>query len=128
MPHTYSHMALHFRYRLWIAEMNADISVLRIFNDYIVELSSKNEDPSVKAGIEEFHHLFTDFRTEIDQLRHEMQLCKMSLAADAKAAGANGQKLTVSGEHAVLDQRYTDYRKRFNKAKHDFGSFEGKWL
>ena len=28
-------MTLHLRYRLWIAEMNFDINVLRIFEDYI---------------------------------------------------------------------------------------------
>ena len=34
-------MTLHLEYRLWIAEMNADINVLRIFDDYLKELIRK---------------------------------------------------------------------------------------
>jgi len=128
MPPTYSHMALHFRYRLWIAEMNADISVLRIFNDYIVELSSKNGDPAVKSGIAEFNKVFTGFRGDIDELRHEMHLCKMSLAADAKASGKSGKTSSITGDHSALEKRYTGYRKKFDTVKQEFGSFEGKWL
>ncbi len=37
-------MSLHLGYRLWIAEMNFDINVLRIFNDYLEELSSKKDE------------------------------------------------------------------------------------
>ncbi len=84
MANPYSIMALHFRYRLWIAEMNSDINVLRIFDDYVAELASKNSDPAVKGGVAGFKKEFILLRTEIDELRHEMHLCKMSLSADAR--------------------------------------------
>lgn len=53
-------MRLHLRYRLWIAEMNADITVLRIFDDYIAEI--KKNDPQTKGVISDFQKQFIDFR------------------------------------------------------------------
>jgi hypothetical protein len=121
-------MALHFRYRLWIAEMNADINVLRIFDDYIAELASKNSGPAVKTEIAGFKQQFVLLRSEIDELRHEMHLNKMSLAADARASGNGDKKLPLTGDHAALKRSYTAYRKKFNTVKKEFGSFEGRWL
>ncbi|MDR3714574.1 MAG: hypothetical protein P4L51_17305 [Puia sp.] len=126
-------MALHFRYRLWIAEMNADINVLRIFEDYAAELATKNSDPAVKKGIADFKNEFVGLRTQIDELRHEMHLCKMSLAADArestqKEAAKGKKKPALSADHAALKKRYTTYRKKFNTVKKEFGLFEARWL
>ncbi len=128
MPNTYSIMSLHFRYRLWIAEMNADITVLRIFDEYLAELSTKNSEPAVKTGVTEYKKAFIGFRGEIDELRHEMHLCKMSLAADARASGKSNKKLPLSGDHTALKKRYSAYRKKFKTMQKEFGLFGGKWL
>lgn len=87
-------MTLHLRYRLWIAEMNFDINVLRIFEDYIKELSNINEQPKVKTGIADFKKKFGDIRKEIDELRHEMHLHKMKLASIYAKANNLMMKLT----------------------------------
>ena len=71
MPTTSSIMSLHLRYRLWIAEMNSDITILRIFDDYLTELSSKKEKPQVQKGIKNFQQQFINLRKEIDDLKHE---------------------------------------------------------
>ena len=84
MPNTPSIMGLHFRYRLWIAEMNSHINIIRIFDDYIAELSSKKNVPAIKEGIDQFKKEFVSLRQQIDDLRHEMHLSKMTLAADSK--------------------------------------------
>ena len=128
MPNSPSLMALHFRYRLWIAEMNSDINVLRIFDDYIAELTSKNSVPDVKTGIRDFKNEFVGLRSEIDELKHEMHLCKMSLAADARILDKTKKKLALTGSHATLKRRYTAYRKKFNTVKKVFGIFEARWL
>lgn len=36
--------SLHLQYRLWIAELNEDINALRIFNDYLAEVSLKQNN------------------------------------------------------------------------------------
>jgi hypothetical protein len=121
MPGTPSLLRLHLRYRLWIAEMNEDITVLRIFDDHLTELSGLNKS-SMQTSIENFKKQFADFRTEIDKLKHEMHLQKMNLAALGRDGGTE-EKINAD-EHAALQQRYTDFRKRFDAAKDDFASYE----
>src|SRR4051794_13555360 len=81
MARTFSIMGLHLRYRLRIAEMNADINILRIFDDYLKELSSKQDKPEVKNKIDDFQKEFVCFRKEIDELRDAMHILKMKLAS-----------------------------------------------
>jgi len=126
MQTTYSTMGLHLCYRLWIADLNADVNILRIFDDYLADLRVKNES-GVKAGVEDFQKQFTAFRNEIDQLTHDMHLIKMDLAAQAKEGG-HRQENPADGIHGSLRKRYDDFRVKFDKAKNDFIQFENKWL
>jgi histidyl-tRNA synthetase len=123
-----STMSLHLRYRLWIAEMNFDINILRIFNDYMEELSSKENEPEVKTGIDSFKQQFSVFRKEIDDLRNEMHLIKMKLAAYSKQKIPLDYKTYQSDNHISLRKRYVAFRETFEKVKKEFGSFEVKWL
>ena len=71
--------------------MNSHINLIRIFDDYVAELSARKNEPVVKKGIEEFKQQFIDLRQSIDELRHEMHMAKMSLAADSRQS-KNGKK------------------------------------
>jgi uncharacterized coiled-coil DUF342 family protein len=128
MPNTSSVMGLHFRYRLWIAEMNSHINMMRICDDYIEELTSKKNEPAVKSGIEEFRRAFVNFRKQIDELRHEMHLAKMALAAYSKQVKKLDKKTFAKESHGDLRKRYLAYRKTFEGVKKEFGQFESKWL
>ena len=122
MAGTPSLLRLHLRYRLWIAEMNEDITVLRIFDDHLGELQSI-ETAEVEKMINNFKKQFADFRTEIDELKHEMHLQKMSLAAVAREGNGN-DKETSPEEHAALENRYLDFRAKFDTAKETFAAYE----
>lgn len=128
MPAIPSIMNLHLRYRLWIAELNADINVLRILNDYIVELENKKKTPEVVKEIGQFKKQFDNFRKEIDALSHEMHLLKMKLAALARENKALTKQSFSSDNHKGLKRRYNSFRKIFTRAKKEFAKFEGKWL
>jgi len=117
MTAAYSNMGLHFRYRLWIAEMNADITVLRIFDDYVVELTTKKNEPAVKNGIDDFQQHFISLRNEIDELKHEMHLNKMALAASSREPNKIQNKSSSRSTHIALKKRYTAFRKTFNQVK-----------
>src|SRR6478672_10959248 len=84
MARTFSIMGLHLRYRLRIAEMNADITILRIFDDYLKELSSKQDKPDVKNKIDYFQKQFIGFRKEIDEVKDTMHILKMKLGSYAR--------------------------------------------
>ena len=127
MPNTLSIMRLHLRYRLWIAEMNSDINVLRILEDYLTELRAKNNEPEVKNWVEGFQGQFVNLRKEIDELRHEMHLVKMKLAAYSKEMKVLDPKTYQADNHAALRTQYLEFRKRFDKTKKDFEEFESKW-
>jgi len=122
MPGTPSLLRLHLRYRLWIAEMNENITVLRIFDDHLAELQALNKT-SAQQSIDDFKKQFATFRTEIDELKHEMHLQKMNLAAIGRESGSE-EKINNPEEHAALEQRYVDFRKRFEGSKESFASYE----
>jgi hypothetical protein len=128
MAQSPSVMKLHLRYRLFIAEMNLDINVLRIFEDYIKELQAKKNEPDVKKGIGYFEKQFTVTRSEIDELKHEMHLLKMKLAAYAREEKGPGFKTYKADNHGDISKRYKIYRKDFTKLKNEFRRFEGEWL
>ena len=121
-------MGLHLRYRLWIAELNAEINVLRIFDDYVKELSTFSKEPEVKTGIAHFKKQFEKSRMEIDELRHEMHMIKMKLAGYSRENKTIDYRTYKSDNHSGLKKRYLAYRKLFEKIKQEFGRFEAKWL
>ena len=123
MPVTPSHVGQHLRYRLWIAEMNADTTVLRIFDDHIAELLAKKNKPGVEKTIGNFKQQFTKLRNEIDELKHEMHLNKMKLAAQARDKASAENNISPE-DHAALEKRYYTHREKFDKAKQAFVDFK----
>ena len=122
-------MSLHLRYRMWIAEMNADINMLRIFDDYIAEIAKRKSEEAVRDGIKTFTQLFLTIRKDIDDLRHEMHLAKMTLAAhDREIKNGNTKEVLAGENHPDLKKRYSGFRKQFAKVRKEFGSFEATWL
>ena len=123
-------MSLHLRYRLWIAEMNSDIDVLRIFADYLKELESKGDNPEVKNRIDYFQQQFINLRKDIDELRDEMHILKWNwqhYSKEAKLIIIN-YKTYQKDNHTVLKKRYFALKEHFTDVKEDFIHFEGKWL
>lgn len=128
MPKTPSTLGLHLRYRIWIAEMNADITMLRIFDDYPEGLPDGKKDTHLKKITEEFKKQFTALRRDMDTLKHEMHLQKMKLAANAREGKEIDKKLYKADNHAGLKKRYYAYRKDFIKMKTAFGLIGDNWV
>jgi len=125
MAHTPSIMSLYLRYRLWIAEMNSDITVLRIFDDYLSELTKKN-DPALNQAVSDYHQKFIDFRKEIDELKHEMHLVKMNLAAYERDAEAGNSPQPPLENHEEIKERYNAYCSNFEAMKKAFQLLDSK--
>jgi hypothetical protein len=128
MPATPSAMSLHLCYRLWIAELNFDINVLRIFADYLSELRTKRKEPEVKQKGDYFEKEFQRLRTEIDELRHELHIGKMKLGAFARDGKPFDYKLFNAENQAPLKKRFSVYKTNFKKINKEFEDFEGQWL
>jgi hypothetical protein len=123
-----STMGLHLQYRLWIAEMNADINVLRIFDDYLAEITSKNKSGDVLKRIKEYQAQFLNLRNNIDDLRHEMHMNKMNLAAMAKKPQSSLKSIRKTIKYRELKSRYRLFRKTFDKTKREFQRFENRLM
>jgi hypothetical protein len=121
-------MGLHLHYRLGIAEMNSDFSVLGIFDDYLAELSSIKNEPEVKAGINNFQEQFIVLRKEIDELKHEMHLQNMKLAEYSREGKSLDYQTYREENHNPLEERYLRFRKDFDKLKTEFSQFQSTWL
>jgi hypothetical protein len=115
---------LHLQYRLWIADINADITVLRILNDYMVDKSAKNKDTDTAHRINYFKEAFSKLRKEMDELRHEMHLNKMKLASLAKDSSQSINTIEDSINHKTLKERYEAFRESFNNTKKEYQDFE----
>ena len=127
MPNMPTIMGLHMRYRLWIAEMNYYINLLRILEDYLAELDPQTNSAGIKEDMDGFKTRFVKLRKEIDDLRHEMHILKMILAAYAREGKAITQETYKADNHEALEKRFVALQASFNTLKEDFAGFEGKW-
>jgi septal ring factor EnvC (AmiA/AmiB activator) len=110
----------HLRCRLWIAELNFFINQLRIFEDSLELRTLELEAAAVKKRIVLFQKAFRQVRSEIDELKHELHLVKMKLAAlareDEPALSAEDQQQIenlLPGQFAVLSKTFTRLREQF---------------
>ena len=128
MPQTPPIMSLHLRYRLWIAEMNSDIDVIRIFGDYLKELDSRRAEIEVKSKIDYFQQQFVNLRKQIDELRDQMHIIKMKLAAYSRATKDINYTTYQKDKHTSLKKSYLALKKKFSNIKEEFVQFEAEWL
>ena len=128
MPTTTSAMSLHLKYRLWIAELNFDINVLRIFGDYLTELRTRRKEAEVKSKADYFEKTFQGLRNEIDELRHEMHIGKMKLGAYGRDGNPFDYKVFNTESQVPLKKRLSAYKAGFKKIVVEFEEFEGQWL
>jgi hypothetical protein len=128
MSESHSAMSLHLKYRLWIAELNFDINVLRIFGDYLTDLRSRHKWQEVKLKADSFEKTFIQLRAEIDELRHEMHIAKMKLGAYGRDGKPFDYKLFNLENKAPLKKRRSVYKKDFKKAYAEFEDFEAEWM
>jgi len=118
-------MSLHLRYRLWIAGLNFDINVLRILGDDLTELRVKRKESEFRAKSDYFEQQFKGLRTEIDELRHELQLGKMKLGAFSRDTKPFDFKIFNKENQAPIKKRLSLYKASFKKINAEFSGFEG---
>ncbi|HEY2728133.1 MAG TPA: hypothetical protein VGI61_13230, partial [Parafilimonas sp.] len=99
-------IGFHLQYRLWIAELNNDINILRIFDDYLADITTKNNSDDVLKYIKNYKEQFSALRKNIDELRHDMHINKMELAAIAKKSNTSIKIIEKNINHKQIRTRY----------------------
>jgi seryl-tRNA synthetase len=123
MPVLPSTISLHLGYRIWIAEMNFDINVIRIYKDYLQELLTNNQDDILATKVRDFETTLQSYRTDIDDLRNEMHLLKMKLASQIRKQKQSDFSPAKTDDHAGVKTRYNKFRKKFESLKSDLSIF-----
>ena len=122
-----STIGLHLQYRLWIAELNADISALRILNDCLAGISLKDNTSDVADLIKDYNERFVVLRSQIDDLRHQMHINKMELAVVLRKPRRFLKNSETDIKHAELKNQYQLFRKTFDNTKKDLQKFADKF-
>ncbi|MES1217448.1 MAG: hypothetical protein ABUT20_18210 [Bacteroidota bacterium] len=116
--------SLHLEYRLWIAELNLDINLIRIFNDRLLEIAEDKKSGTVKSTIEDFGKKFNTYRETIDELRHRMHIEKMNLAAKVRENNGVDYKINIPDNYKTIREDFFKFRVSFNELKSGFLHFE----
>ncbi|HVZ56121.1 MAG TPA: hypothetical protein VG870_05635 [Chitinophagaceae bacterium] len=117
--------SLHLEYRLWIAELNYDINLLRIFNDRLTEIAG-SKGQNQQEAVSGFEKKFSECRQAIDDLRHRMHIEKMNLAAESRKNATEDAFIPTPEQYAGLRDDFFAYRIRFKETKTEFLRFENQ--
>jgi uncharacterized coiled-coil DUF342 family protein len=128
MPAKPSVMGLHLKYRLLIAQLNADTIVLRILGDFLTELRTKRKEAETRSKIDYFEKEFQGLRNEVDEIRHEMQLIKMKLGVYTRESTPFDYKAYNKENHGPITRRLKEYKGHFNKVRKELKEYETRWL
>ena len=118
--------SLHLEYRLWIAELNFYINLIRIFNDRMDEIETEFKTEEIKITAGGFEKRFIDTRAAIDDLRHRMHIEKMSLTAMTREKTAADFKIDTPENYDGIRKDFFAFRIHFSELQTDFLLFENK--
>ena len=119
---------LHVEYQLWIAELNFDTELIKIFESHLAYIASHNTSKKLLAHIEQFQNQFIRQKEVIDELKHDLNISEKQLVAfvkDMTAVGFDNERLD---NHSELRERFLTFRNLFEDLKTRFRHFETEHL
>jgi hypothetical protein len=119
-----SSKSLHLEYRIWIAELNFDINLIRIFNDCLDEILSEKRNGEVISRMNTIREDMNAIRTRIDNLRHRMHIEKMNLASLARDKSGQPAHPSITENYNAIRNDFFSFRIAFNDLKNNFSRFE----
>jgi hypothetical protein len=118
---------LHFDHQLWYSEASFFADELKIYQNRLEEIASKNTKSEVRAQIEHFQNQFIIQKEQIDILKHEITIYEQGLAKYAKENPvAIDHKLFDSNN--ALTERAEMFRTIFTELKAEFKKFASEWM
>ena len=118
---------LHFEYQLWNSEASFFADELKIYQNRLEEIASKNTKSEVRAQIEHFQNQFIVQKEQIDILKHEVTVYEQALATYAKENPiAIDHKLFET--NSELTERAEMFKKIFSELKTEFKKFASEWM
>lgn len=119
--------SLHVEYRLWINELNFYKEEIRIFEDHLAALVSRNTDRNFAAQAEHFQNQFFLQKEVIDRIKHELGVSERQLAAFVKDHAEVGFESVSMDNHGKLRKDMSIFRNIYKELKEEFRRFEAQW-
>ncbi|MFT3824328.1 MAG: hypothetical protein QM731_10430 [Chitinophagaceae bacterium] len=119
--------SLYLSYSLWISELNAGIDTLSVFEEYMRDHNG-DDNHILKTAFLHFRRQFATLRKYIDDIKHEMHLVKMELAAYTRDGKMFVERKDFNDAHRDIRNRYNVFNAQFEQAKLSFVDFENSWL
>ena len=118
---------LHFEHEMWIRALNFYTDELKIFEDRLAEVSSKNTDHEVKAQVERFQNQFIREKEVIDILLHDIKAHEETLVEYAKEHPIAVNHVYFEN-HSGLEDRMATFNKIWKELRSDFMRFLSEWM
>ena len=119
---------LHLEYQIWIAELNFDIQLIKIFEDHLAYIVSHNTSKRLLPAIEQFQNQFIRQHEVIDELKHDLNISEKQLAAFVRDMVTIGYENERLDNHPGLRERFFTFRNLFEDLKTRFRHFEAEWM
>ena len=128
MVPTISIRSLHLEYQLWIRELIFYKEEIKIFENHLEALLSRNTNLNMRARAEHFQNQFILQKEVIHHLTHDLNVSEKQLAAFAHELSGMGIETIKMDNHTNLRERMTTFRKIFKDVKQDFRRYESEWM
>lgn len=118
---------LHTDHQTWTADLAFYADQLKIMQERLLEVSSKNTNTEVKIKVEQFQNRFLIQRNELDILRHDIKIAEEQLQADIKENPVAVDHRKIDDDASLRDRAAT-YTQLFEELRDDFNKFVGEFL
>ena len=125
---TISVKSLHLEYQLWIRELTFYKEEIRIFENHLESLITKNTNHLMRAQAEHFQNQFILQKEVIDHLKHDLHVSEKQLAAFVKELSGNHLENVRMDNHPVLRDRMATFRKIYKDIRAEFRQYESEWM
>lgn len=100
---------------------------IKILQDRLEEVASKNNSFEARQGIEHFQNQFVLHRNNIDELKHKVNLLIEKMSKDALTHEGRIDKERIKEDEA-LKEEYNMLEKTIKEMRREFNVFLSKWM
>lgn len=118
---------LHFEHQLWRSEIRFYADELKIYQNRLDEIASKNNSTEVVKQIEHFQNSFIIQKEQLDITNHEIKVHEEALVKFAKE-NPIAIDHRLFDDHTVIHEKVDTFRKLYTELKNEFKRFLEKWM
>jgi hypothetical protein len=118
---------LHFEHQLWQSEAKFFADELKIYQNRLDEIASKNTGDEISKKISHFQNQFIIQKEQLDILNHEVKVHEQSLA---KFAQENPIAIEhrLFEDHSLMQDKLQTFKKIYSELKTEFTQFVAESL